>query len=450
MMTFVEEVNLVNRLASEVKRHGGEAYFVGGYVRDEIMGIECKDIDVEVHGIPCDKFEEILDKFGQRIETGKSFGVYKISHCSVDFALPRTEEKTGRGHRDFKIFTDPYVGTKNAAKRRDFTINSIMKNVLTGELIDHFGGLEDLKNGVIRHIDDETFKEDPLRVLRAAQFAARFGFVIDPRTIELCSNMRLDMLSNERVFMEMEKALLKADRPSVFFEILREMNHLSYWFGELEALIGVEQNKTYHKEGDVWTHTMMVLDSATKFRDKVQKPLAFMLSALVHDFGKAVTTSVKNGVIHAYNHETEGLPIVKEFVKRLTNNNEIIKYVLNITEHHMKPNMLYAHKSSVKATNKMYDKSVAPFDLICLAMCDSLGKLPKGDTDGAKEFLLERYHIFNEYMSRPYVTGKDLIDAGIEEGKNYKKLLDYAHKLRLAGIKKEEALKQTIAYSEEV
>jgi tRNA nucleotidyltransferase (CCA-adding enzyme) len=450
MMTFIEEVNLVERLASEVKHHGGEAYFVGGYVRDEIMGTHCKDIDVEVHGISCARFEEILDKFGQRIETGKSFGVYKISHCSVDFALPRAEENTGRGHRDFKIFTDPYAGTKNAARRRDFTINSIMKNVLTGELTDHFGGLEDIKNGCIRHIDDDSFKEDPLRVLRAAQFAARFDFVIDSRTMELCSGMSLDTLSNERVFMEMEKALLKSDTPSVFFENIRQMNHLSYWFPELEALIGIEQNKTHHKEGDVWTHTMMVLDCAAKYRDKVQKPLSFMLSALVHDFGKAMTTSKKNGVIHSYNHETEGLPVVREFVKRLTNNNEITRYVLNMTEHHMKPNMLYAHKSAVKATNKMFDKSVAPGDLIYLAMCDSLGKLPKGDTGGAKEFLEKRYNIYNEYMSRPYVTGKDLLDAGIKEGKNYRELLNYAHKLRLAGIKKEDALKQTISYSEEL
>ncbi len=447
MMSFEEDVNLVKQISAEVKRRGGKAYFVGGYVRDTLLGIECKDIDVEIHGIKADVLEEILDLFGERIETGKSFGVYKICHSSVDFAMPRTEEASGRGHRDFKIFTDPFIGTQNAARRRDFTINSIMQDVLTGEITDHFGGAEDLKKGIIRHIDAKTFKEDELRVLRAAQFGARFNFDISPDTMQLCSEMKLDALSSERVFAELEKALLKAKKPSAFFEILRDMGHLSHWFKELKDLIGVEQNPKYHREGDVWTHTMMVLDSAAKLRDSVQNPVGFMLSALVHDLGKSVATEEKNGVIHAYNHETLGIPIVKSFLARITNCNDITKYVLNMTKLHMKPNMLYAHLSSVKATNKMFDASLMPYDLVCLALCDSMGKIPNGDYEGAHSFLTERLNIYHEYMSRPYVSGKDLIDAGINPSDRFKELLEYSHKLRLAGVEKQHALKQVLSYN---
>ena len=189
-MTFSEEVNLVKEFSVQVCRLGGTVYFVGGYVRDKIMGISSKDIDLEIHGITADDLEKLLDKFGKRIETGKSFGVYNLCGCSVDFALPRTEEATGARHRDFKVYKDPFIGTKKAARRRDFTINSLMENVITGEVTDHFGGLEDIKNGVIRHIDDVSFAEDPLRIFRAAQFAARFKFDISPQTVDLCSKMR--------------------------------------------------------------------------------------------------------------------------------------------------------------------------------------------------------------------------------------------------------------------
>ncbi|MBE7027811.1 MAG: HD domain-containing protein [Ruminococcaceae bacterium] len=437
--------NAIEKIAEAVKNKGGTAYYVGGYVRDELMHKNSDDIDIEIHGIGCDMLEDILDSAGERIEIGKSFGIYNLKGLNVDFAMPRKEYALGKGHRDFKIYTDPYIGTEKASLRRDFTINAIMKNVLTGEIIDHFGGIEDIKNGVIRHINNESFKEDPLRVLRGAQFAARFEFEIADETIALCKKMDLTQLSKERVFDEMKKALLKSEKPSLFFENLRKADALSYWFREVCSLIGTEQSTLYHREGDVWNHTMMVLDEAAKRRGNVQKPLWFMIAALCHDFGKPVSTESINGVLRSLNHETEGIPIVEEFLQRITSEKNLIKYVLNLTHLHMRPNKMAADKSSIKSTNKLFDSTDFPLDLLELSASDRFGKIPRPENSENEIFLKERLKIYNEYMSRPYVEGKDLIKEGIEPGESYRKLLEHAHELRLAGVSKDEALRQIVA-----
>lgn len=441
-MEVIKELNIAKEIASCVLEYGGTCYFVGGYVRDKLMGTIGKDIDMEVHGVTPDILEKVLDSIGTRIETGKNFGVYNLCGYDIDIAMPRKEKCIGRGHRDFKVDVDPFLGTEKAAIRRDFTINAIMENVLTGEITDHFGGESDIENKVIRHINKDTFVEDPLRVLRGAQFAARFQFSVAPETVELCKTMDLSNLASERVFEEMKKALLKSEKPSLFFESLREMDALDVWFCELSALIGIEQNKQHHKEGDAWNHTMMVLDEAAKRRDNVQNPLWFMLSALCHDFGKAVSTKEINGVIRALEHETDGLPLVEKFLKRITSDKKLIKYVLNMTALHMRPNMLYAQKSGVKATNKLFDEAISPNDLIQLSLCDNRGKIPCEAGENTEKFLLERLDVYNEYMSRDYVTGKDLIDMGIKEGEKFSQILAFAHKMRLSGVEKENVIKQ--------
>lgn len=444
--------NTVYIIAKKTAEYGGCAYFVGGCVRDRLMGNESKDTDIEIHGLSPDVLESILDEIGERIEIGKSFGVYGLKGHDIDIAMPRTETAAGRGHRDFKIDVDPFLGAEKAVKRRDFTINALMQNVLTGEITDCCGGINDIKAEKIRHVDDNSFPEDPLRVLRAAQFAARFEFEIAPKTYELCKNIDITTLSRERVMDELKKALLKAEKPSIFFEVLRKINQLHFWFYELEQLIDVPQNTNYHKEGDAWAHTMLVLDEAAKIRDNVKNPLGFMLAALTHDLGKSAATEIKDGIAHAYRHEEKGLPLVESFMKRLTNENNLIKYVMNMARLHMKPNITAGAKSSIKATNKMFDESDEPLDLIALSQCDGLGKLPRDEKvlSENKKFLTERYMIYEEYMSRPYVMGKDLIDAGLKPDKAFGDILAYAHKLRLAGIKKESALKQTLSYAKQI
>lgn len=442
-----KELEMAKRIAEAAAEAGGCAYFVGGYVRDLLMGEVGKDIDIEVHGLTPDVLKAILDSLGQRLDIGESFGIFGLRGYNLDIAMPRKEECRGKGHRDFDVFVDPHIGTMGAARRRDFTINAMMQNVLSGEIIDHYGGRVDLENKIIRHVDDKSFAEDPLRVLRGCQFAARFEFKIADETIELCRNMDLSTLPRERIMGELEKALLKAEKPSVFFEELREMDQLSVWFPELRALIGVPQNEKYHMEGDVWVHTMMVLDQAARLREYASSPIGFMLSALCHDYGKSVATEVVNGELHAYAHEIKGLPLVEEFMKRITGEVALRKYVMNMAELHMKPNMMAAQKSSIKSTNKMLDSAIDPNGLICLAIADGLGKISPKPYVSHNEFFRERLAIYKEYTSRPQVMGQDLIDAGLKPDKNFADYLAYAHKLHLAGVEKPSALKQTIAYA---
>ena len=439
--------SIAEKIAQSVKDAGGRTFYVGGFVRDRMLGIESKDVDIEVHGIEPDTLYRILETAGEPITIGKSFGVYALKGEDIDIAMPRRERATGRGHRDFEIEVDPFIGTRAAAKRRDFTINALMQDVLSGEVTDHFGGQDDLRKGIIRHIDADSFVEDPLRVLRAAQFAARFGFEIDPSTAELCRGIDLSALSKERVEEELRKALLKADRPSVFFEALRGMDQLGAWFPETERLIGLEQDPVFHPEGDVWTHTMEVLDRAAGYRDRVSDPFSFMLLALTHDFGKILTTEEKDGRIHAYGHETEGLPLVSDFIKRITNGKDVIDYLTNMVPLHMRPNVSAYSKPALKSTNRMFDEAKAPADLVWFAAADRPVFAGTDAFTGDNAFLLERLRAFEETMAKPYVAGRDLIEAGLVPVEDFAEILGYAHKLRLAGIDKESALKQTLAYA---
>lgn len=443
----VRDMEMARTIASLVAEEGGKAYFVGGFVRDALLNIHNKDIDIEVHGISHDTLARILDALGQRITIGESFGVFNLKGYSLDIAMPRKEEARGQGHRDFAIFVDPFIGTEAAVRRRDFTVNALMQDVLTGEIVGHFGGREDLNKGILRHVNDASFPEDPLRVLRGAQFAARFSLKVAEETVELCRRMDLRHLPGERIEGELKKALLKAERPSLFFEILRQMEQLDVWFPELKALIGVGQHAVYHAEGDVWNHTMMVLDEAAKLRHRVENPYWFMLSALVHDFGKAVATAEKDGILHAYSHEIQGLPLVENFLRRITTESKLIRYVKNMTELHMKPNTVAHANSAPKVTTKLFDQSVDPEGLICLALADDRGRISTRPAESTENFLYQRLAMFRELMKKPYVMGRDLIEAGLKPGAEFTQILAYAHKLRLAGVDKESALKQTLGYA---
>ena len=475
---------MAHTIAEAVARLGGRTFFVGGYVRDRIMAEETArqtgaeaaagseldgtteykhmdkesgiDIDIEIHGILPEQLEQILDDLGGRTEMGKSFGIYGLKGCSLDIAMPRKETATGRGHRDFQVYVDPFLGPAKAARRRDFTVNAMMEDVLTGEVVDPYGGQQDLESGILRHVDSSSFIEDPLRVLRGAQFAARFDFTVATETVELCRTMDLTALPSERVFGELEKALLKAARPSVFFQVLREMDQLSDWFPELSALMGVEQSPVHHPEGDVWNHTMMVLDQAAKLRDGAKyagsalsssSALGFMLAALCHDLGKAVTTAAgEDGRIHALGHETKGIEIAEGFMGRITGNRKLTAYVKNMIWLHMKPNMLAGAMSKEKSTNKMFDQSQDPEGLLLLARADNLGRTDAVINEAYETFLYDRLCRYREIMDRPFVKGEDLVKEGMKPGPAFKECLAYAHKLRLAGIPKEEALRQTMAY----
>ena len=450
------DLEAAKRIAELTAQRGGRAYFVGGFVRDELMG--CKDdlldIDIEVHGVKPEELREILSEVGEVLQYGSSFGIYGLSGHDIDIAMPRKEHATGRGHRDFEVFVDPFIGPGEAARRRDFTINAMMQDVLSGEDLDPFGGQKDLEKGVLRHVDDKSFAEDPLRVLRCAQFAARFtkpgaempeNFTVAPETIALCRSMDLSALSRERVEGELKKALLKAAKPSVFFEVLRQMDQLGFWFAELGQLIGLAQDPVYHPEGDVWVHSMQVLDRAALCRDKVSEPYRFMLLALLHDLGKITATEEVKGRIHAYGHETKGLPLIEEFLRRITGEEAVISYVLNMAALHMKPNMSASSGASVKSTNRMFDEAADPRDLVYMALCDKPVMSGSRPFTGDPDFLFGRLKAYEDTMAKPYVAGRDLVEAGLKPGQDFSELLSYAHKLRLAGIDKKTALKQVLS-----
>lgn len=444
MKVSMDKTELSRKIAEKVKEAGGRVFYVGGCVRDGILQIENKDIDIEVHGITPEKLKEILETLGRPLSFGKSFGVWSLKGYDIDIAMPRREKAIGKGHRDFEIDVDPFIGYEQAARRRDFTINALMEDVLSGEIIDSFGGMEDLQKKVIRCVDPVTFIEDPLRVLRAAQFAARFHFDIDPATIQLCSSIDLTTLHKQRIEDELKKALLKSDEPSLFFKCLLEMDQLSFWFKELQDLIGLKQDPIYHPEGDVFVHTMEVLDRGTAYRQKVSEPYRFMLLCLSHDLGKILTTKEIDGRIHAYGHETEGLPLIRTFIHRFCEEKEPLRYVLNMTPLHMRPFSLAADRSSIRSTNKVFDQACEPLDLLYFSLAD---KGPKAEEEEIS-WLFERYGIYQEYMARDYVNGEDLIQAGLRPDESFSDILNYAHKLRLAGVKKEDALKQTLAYAQ--
>ena len=255
-------------LASKVKEKGGRAFYVGGYVRDLLLNIPNKDIDIEVHGIAEKDLVAILNEIGEVDYYGRSFGIYALRHEDIEVALPRSEKVLGTGHRDFEISVDPDMGYKNAALRRDFTINALMMDVLSHEILDYFNGTDDLNKGIIRHVNDVSFVEDPLRVYRAAQFASRFGFKIDERTVELCRGIDTFVLSRERIEEELKKALLKAERAEIFFECLKEMNQKDVWFkgvNNLSCLMKYESNRINADNKYYFMVLLLALDNGLDF-----------------------------------------------------------------------------------------------------------------------------------------------------------------------------------------
>ncbi|MCA1815835.1 MAG: hypothetical protein LC746_05400, partial [Acidobacteria bacterium] len=238
----------ITALARAVREAGGRALLVGGCVRDALLGRQPKDWDVEVYGVEPARLRALLEKFGRVDAVGEAFTVYKLGR-SLDVSLPRRERKQGRGHRGFVIEGDPAMSFEEAARRRDFTINAILFDPLTREHIDPFGGQTDLKNRILRAVAPETFVEDSLRVLRAAQLAARFELEVDAATVELCRSIDLTDLPAERVWGELEKLLLQAERPSVGFDWLAKLNATPRLFPEVQALVGVPQDSEWHPEG---------------------------------------------------------------------------------------------------------------------------------------------------------------------------------------------------------
>lgn len=447
----MREVEIARALAETVEREGGRAYFVGGYVRDLCLGQATKDVDVEVFGIVPARLRAILAGLGEVVEKGASFGVLSLAHTNLDVAMPRTESRTGGRHTDFDVCVEPFLSTREASRRRDFTINAMMMDICTGEILDYWGGRRDLQARVIRHVEDATFADDALRVFRAAQFCARLEAVVAPETLEVCAKMDVSAITRERVFDELAKALLKARRPSMFFEVLASTGHLEEFFPEIAATRGVEQSPKYHPEGDVYRHTMLVLDQAALLRGRAREPLFFMLAALCHDLGKIDATQVlEDGRIVSHMHPVTGQRLAEKQLRRLSDNARMIRYVTDMVANHMRPNAMAFSRSRKKKTRMLFDQSVCPEDLILLSRADASGKRDQPYDEQLEQFLQQRLLDYRQAASRPMVTGRDLIEAGVEPGAEFAPLIRRARELCFADVPREAALRQVLAERESV
>ena len=432
-------------ILNDLQELGAKPILVGGCVRDHFLSIPVKDYDVEIFGI--DSYETIensLKKFGSVKLVGKSFGILtlKVDSYDFDFALPRTEKKTGNTHQDFEVTTNANLSFEQAAIRRDFTINAIGYDFLKKEFLDPFNGINDLEKKLIKHIDDKTFIEDSLRVYRAVGFASRFNFKIEEKTKELCkqiiSSDALEYLPKERIFEELKKLFLKSEKPSIGFELIRQLGILKY-FPELKALIGCIQDKEYHPEGDVWIHTMMCLDELAKIIrvEKIEdeyKKLYLFYGILCHDLGKPFCTQEINGKITSHKHEVLGIEPTISFLSKLTNEKKIIEIVCSLVKSHLAPFQLYLAESSLKAIKRLSLKvNIEDLCLLCLADC--LGRdIPEKDKCyKATTWLLEKakeLEIHNEPI-KALVQGRDLIELGFKPSKEFKEILDFAFDLQL-------------------
>lgn len=435
------------KLAEIVREAGGRALLVGGCVRDFLMKIEPKDFDVEVYGIEPNKLREILGGFGKVDAVGEAFTVYKIGQ-DLDVSLPRRERKTGRGHRGFVIEGDPHMTFEEACRRRDFTINAILQDPLTGEIIDPFDGQTDIERNLIRVVAPETFVEDSLRVLRAAQFAARFEFEIESETVKLCRSIDLSDLPKERIWGEFEKLLLKAQKPSIGLRWFYELKIAEKLFPELDALVGVPQNRAWHPEGSVETHTLLVVDEARKLIDDLPYPkkVAVMLGALCHDFGKPATTEFFDGAWRSHGHDEAGIAPTESFLDKLgiftLDGYDVRKQVLELVRHHLRPGEFYKSREALGdgAFRRLAGK-VEPDLLYRVAKADSLGRnapwLPKEKwkTAEAQEWFIEKARELNveKEAPAPILLGRHLIELGLKPSPKFKEILDAVYEMQLDG-----------------
>jgi tRNA nucleotidyltransferase (CCA-adding enzyme) len=431
--------DLASTLARVIADAGGRAVMVGGWVRDELTGRAPKDLDVEVFGLPADRLLQLLSGLGRVNTVGESFTVYKLG--DIDISLPRSESKTGTGHRGFTVSGDPSLSFAEAARRRDFTINAIGKDALTGEILDPFGGQADLAAKRLRVVDAKTFGDDSLRVLRAIQFAARFDLTVDEGTRALLSTIPLDDLPAERVWGEIEKLLLQAERPSIGWQLAWDLGVVARLFPELVPLATCPQDPEWHPEGDVWTHTLMVIDQARQRTTGLDRgpAVALMLGALCHDLGKPTTTIHSDGHVRSPGHEEAGVPLASAVLDRLRiqtiDGYDVRHAVLGLVAQHLKPHAF--SKAATPVSDGAFRRLALKVDLsllATLAAADCNGRLGSFDCSAIDWFLRRARALAVEHAPpAPIVQGRDLLALGVPPGRQMGELLKTIFEKQLDG-----------------
>jgi tRNA nucleotidyltransferase (CCA-adding enzyme) len=426
-------------VARAVRDAGGRALIVGGWVRDRALGHTAKDVDIEVFGLPADRLRALLETLGRVDTVGESFTVYKLG--DLDVSLPRRESKSGRGHKGFVVTGDPDLSTTEAARRRDFTINAMSFDPLTGEVVDPFHGEDDLRARILRVVDRETFADDSLRVLRALQFAARFDLTAEPETRRLASQVPLDDLPSERIWGEFEKLLLVARRPSIGFQLALELGVIDRLFPQLRALVGCPQEPEWHPEGDVWVHTLMVIDEARARIDGLDRgpAAAIMLGAVCHDLGKPATTAFIDGRTRSPGHEERGLEPATEVLDRLNvqtlDGYDVRHAVLGLVAHHQKPSAF--QKASTPVSDGAFRRLAQKVDLELLARfakADCAGRAGHFDCS-AMDWFIERARALGveRRPPEPIVLGRHLLALGVAPGPRVGEILKTIYERQLDG-----------------
>ncbi|HJO39074.1 MAG: HD domain-containing protein [Vicinamibacterales bacterium] len=426
-------------IARAIEAAGGHALIVGGWVRDRLRGHPSKDIDLEVYGVPAETLRAQLEQFGSVNAVGESFTVYKVG--AIDVALPRLESKSGRGHRGFTVGGDPDLPYDQAFRRRDFTINAIGWNPLTEEYVDPHGGRADLERGVLRAVDPETFGDDSLRVLRAVQFAARFEFELEAQTARLCADLPLDDLPAERIWGELEKLLLLAPRPALGLALAHSLGVVARLLPELVPLVDCPQEPEWHPEGDVWTHTLLVVDEARQRIDDLAHPaqVAIMLGAVCHDLGKPATTKFLDGRIRSLDHEAAGVPPATALLDRLNVHTmdgfDVRQQVLGLVAHHLKPGMWQRARDGVgDGAFRRLARKVDLELLARLAAADCRGRTGEFDCS-AMDWFIERARALGVEHAPPeaLLKGRHLVARGWTPGPMLGEALKAVYELQLDG-----------------
>ena len=441
-------------LAAQIEARGGQAIVVGGSVRDMLVArmedapTSAKDVDIEVFGIEPGELRALLEQNFRVDATGASFEVWKAyvpgAQEPLDISLPRRERATGLGHKDFMVEADPHMTFSEAARRRDFTIGAMGYNPLTGELLDPYGGAQDLSDRVLRHVSD-AFDEDPLRALRAARFSARFGLTVDPETVERCRRLRPqgDLLPAERNWGELAMTLKQAKTPGRALHVLDEIAWIDM-FAEVADLRGVEQEKSWHPEGDVFIHTAHVLDYwGTHLRTgNHEDDMVVAVAALCHDLGKAKVTQVLDGRIRALDHERAGVGPTRSFLEGL-GQLRLADQVAPLVENHLAPVVMGKDRVTDKALRRLSTK-VERLDLLAaVARADQGGRPP---LDVSKpmadiDWFSGRVKALGVETGPPkrLASGDHLIELGLKPGPQFKAYLDKAYDAQLSGELTDEA-----------
>lgn len=426
----------LRRIEQLIRRAGGRTWLVGGCLRDLVLGRQPHDLDLEISGLPSGQLHALLGEHFTVQFVGRAFGVFKLQGLPIDVSIPSRRVSDTHSVLGFTTQADPGMPIDEALARRDFTINAMAWDPDTLELRDPFNGRADLDARVLRHVS-ERFAEDPLRVLRGMQLAARFGLTAAPETVAICKALTQDGQPSDRLWEEWKKLLLQGATPSRGLQFLHDCGWLRF-YPELAALQGCEQDPLWHPEGDVWIHTLHCLDWFAGERTGHQDDdLIVGLGVLCHDFGKPATTKHEFEHITARGHEPEGETPTRRFLERLTNQESLVNEVVPLVLCHLRPRALYDAKASDGAVRRLA-RHVKRIDrLVRVARADHAGRPPKPfDGFPAGEWLLQRAGTLEvgDRAPIPIVMGRHLLELGVQPGPDIGRLLDECYEAQLDGL----------------